>query len=475
MERYDVVIIGGGPGGYVAAIRAGQLGLRTALVEKEAVGGVCLNWGCIPSKAILRNAEVVHLIRRGERFGISYDNLRLDVAAAIDRSRTVVDRMVQGVEFLLGKHGVTLYRGEGYLHDRTKVEVRPDGTELEADHIIVATGASLRSLPGVEVDGKTVLTSREALELRTLPRSAVIIGGGPQGVEFAYFWRAYGVEVTVVELLPHLVPGEDEEVSRSLERAFTAQGIGVRTGARVQAVQRRRNRVAVQVEAGADGAGPLEADLVLLAVGVRANTEGFGLERLGVALENGFVKVDGRMRTNVPGVYAIGDVTGPPLLAHVASAQGEVAVEDIAGLAPPALKYDDMPRATYCQPQVASWGLTERQAKERGYEVRVGKFPMRANGKALAIDETEGFVKVVADARYGEILGVHMIGPDVTELLSELSVAKALEATYLEVGRTVHPHPTLAETVREAALAVTNEAIHFWTGTPSRAPKEAVR
>ena len=462
MAKYDVAIVGGGPGGYVAAIRAAQLGLKPVVIEAERVGGLCLNWGCIPSKALLWNAELVHLFREAEEFGITYDALRIDIAKAVDRSRDVVDRMVQGVEFLLKKNKVKVIAGRGQLAGQNEVVVQPTGETVEADHIIIATGAHSRSLPGVEIDGRTVITSREALELREQPQSVVIVGGGPIGAEFAYFYRAYGAEVTIIELLDHLLPLEDEAISRQLERAFKKQGIAYRTGAKVNSVATSNGRATVSVSVG-DVEEEHSADKVLIGIGMSANTDGLGLEQAGVELENGFVRIDERMRTSVPQIFAIGDVTGKLALAHVASAQGVVAVEQIAGRTSPPLEYEKMPRCTYCQPQVASLGLTEAQARERGIEVRVGSFPYRGNGKALAMNRTEGLVKLVSDAATGEIVGYHIIGQDATELLAQASLGSALEATPRELGWAVQAHPTLSEVVKEAALAVDGEAIHFWT------------
>ncbi len=462
MTKYDVAIIGGGPGGYVAAIRAAQLGLRPAVIEAEHVGGLCLNWGCIPSKALLWNAELVHLFRDSADFGITYDALRIDMGAAIDRSRKVVDRMVKGVEFLLKKHKVAVISGRGRLKSAKEITVEPSGDVIEAESVIVATGAHARGLPGIEIDGDVVITSHEALLLRETPQSIAILGGGPVGIEFAYFYRAYGAEVTVIELLDHLLPLEDEDISRQLERSFKQQGIAFRTGAKVAGVQVASGKATVAVSANGKDE-ELAADKVLVGVGMAANTEGLGLEEIGIALDRGYITIDDRMRTNVAGVFAIGDVTGKLPLAHVASAQGVTAVEHIAGKEPPPLAYEKMPRCTYCQPQVASLGLTEAQARERGIEVKTGAFPYRGNGKAIAMERTDGLVKLVVDATTNEIVGYHMIGQDATELLAEASLGSVLETTPRELGWAVHAHPTLSEIVKEAALAVSGEAIHFWT------------
>ncbi|MBI4338557.1 MAG: dihydrolipoyl dehydrogenase [Chloroflexi bacterium] len=460
MPDYDVAIIGAGPGGYVAAIRAGQLGLKTAVIEREELGGVCLNWGCIPSKALLRNAEVLGLFRRAEEFGITFDNLRVDYSTAVDRSRKVVGTLTRGIAALLRKNKVEHIKGTARFLDAHTLSVAPEERTMTAANVIIATGARPRPLAGLEPDGQRVITSREALALRDAPGRVVIIGGGATGVEFAYLWNAYGSHATIVEMLPHLLPGEDEEVSRLLERAFTRQRIAFLTGAKVQGLQKDANGVRLTVEQGSETKA-LEADLVLVAVGVQANTQDLGLERIGVTLERDYVKVDASMRTSVPGLYAIGDVTGIMLLAHVAQAQGVLAVERIAGVQTPDLNYETMPRATYCHPQVASFGLTEKQATEKGHKVKVGRFPLTALGKAQAMGDTEGFVKMVAEAEYGEILGVHMIGPEVTELLGELSLARLLEGTTHEVGSLVHSHPTLSEALKEAALAADGQAIHI--------------
>ena len=459
MADYDVVVVGSGVGGYVAAIRAGQLGMKTAVVERAEIGGVCLNWGCIPSKALLRNAEVLGLFQHAEDFGIQIDNLRYDFGAAVDRSRKVVDRLTRGVASLLKKNKVEYVDGMGALPDKNTVTVGGERS-LSTENVIIATGARFRSLPNLPVDGEVVITSREALQLRDVPPRVVIVGGGATGVEFAYLWNKYGADVTVVELLPRLVPLEDEEISKQLGRAFDKQGIKSLTGSKVDGVRIDSDSVTVTVS-GDSGESEIECDKVLVAVGMQGNTEDMGLEELGVETERGSILIDDHMQTNVPGVYAIGDVTGKLLLAHVASAQGVTAVEAIAGLDPPKLEYELMPKATYCQPQVASFGLTEAQAAERGNSVKIGKFPYAASGKALALGETDGMIKLVFDSEIGDLLGAHMIGAEVTELLGEVSLAKLLESTNKELGWLVHPHPTLSETVKEAALGADGEAINI--------------
>jgi dihydrolipoamide dehydrogenase len=455
-----VAVLGGGPGGYVAAIRASQLGLKAAVIEEERVGGLCLNWGCIPSKALLWNAELVHLFQNSKDFGITYDALHIDMSQAIDRSRTVVDRMVKGVEFLLKKNNVDVITGRGMLKSTTELAVN-DGETIEAKNIVLATGSHSRSLPGIEVDGTTVITSREALELREPPESIVIVGGGPIGAEFAYFYNAYGVDVTIVELLDHLLPLEDEAISSQLERAFKKQGIGFRTGAQVESVSVSNDSAEVSIKVD-DAQETLTADKVLIGIGMAGNTEGLGLEDTGVEIDRSFIQIDDQMRTTADGVFAIGDVTGKLQLAHVASAQGVAAAEAIAGQQPLPLRYENMPRCTYCQPQVASLGLTEAQARDRGLEVKIGTFPYRGNGKAIATEKTDGLAKLVVDASSGEIVGYHFIGKDATELLAEASLGSVLETTPRELGWAVHAHPTLSEVVKEAALAVDGEAIHFW-------------
>ena len=457
---YDVVLIGSGPGGYVAAIRAGQLGLKTAVIEKEALGGVCLNWGCVPSKALLKNAEVVSYFKRAEEFGLKMDNFSADFSVAMDRSRKVVDRNIKGVAFLLEKNKVDHIQGTGKIVGVGKVEVSPDGDVIEAKNIIISTGARPRSIPSLPVDGDKIITSRESIRLSDLPKSIIIVGGGAIGVEFAYIYKTYGVDVTIVEMLPRLVPNEDEDVSSQLERAFKREQIDFMTGTGV--IGADTSGPGVKVTVGKDGTTEvLECDKVLVAIGVQPNVEDLGLETVGIAADRTGITVDGYMATNVPGIYAIGDVNGKMPLAHVASAQAAVAVEHIAGLETQDLDYTYMPRATYCQPQIASFGLTEAQALEQGKDVNIGTFNVQANGKAAAMGENSGLVKLVVDAKYGEILGGHMIGPEVTELLGELSMTRILEGTVLELGWAVHSHPSLSEMLKEAALSAQGRTIHM--------------
>ena len=461
MADYDVVVIGAGPGGYVAAIRAAQLGLSTAVIEDDNVGGVCLNWGCIPSKSLLRNAEVLELVKNAGEYGISVGDVTFDYGLAIDRSRQVVRRLTGGVGSLLRKNGVEHISGRGILQSANTIAIDEADRAISADNIIVATGARARHIPGIPVDGETVLTSREAIVLREVPKRVVIVGGGAIGVEFADIYHSYGAEVMIIEMLPRLVPLEDEEISQQLERVFRRRGIGFKTGAMVGGVAVSEGTAAVTVT-DADGAvSEIECDKVLVAIGVQGNTEDIGLEVAGVNTERGYITVDDEMRTNVPRVFAIGDVTGKLPLAHVASAQGVIAAEVIAGMNPMPLDYSLMPRATYCRPQIASFGLTEQQAIDAGYSFKVGRFPMAASGKALAMGEPNGMVKLVVDSEVGELLGAHIIGPEATELLGEVGLSRLLEGTITELGWLVHPHPTISETIKEAALAVEGEAIHI--------------
>ncbi len=465
MSEYDVVVIGAGPGGYVCAIRAAQLGLKTAIVEKQWLGGVCLNVGCIPSKSLLKNADVAHTLReRGKELGFSFDNLTLDYSVAVKRSRQVSDRLVKGVGFLMKKNNIDVHTGTAKVTAKDTVSVTAaDGqtSELKTKNIVVATGASVAVPPGWTIDGQKIVTYLEAILQEKLPKSAIIIGAGAIGVEFATVWNSYGVEVTLVEMLPRLVPLEDAETSDELAKAFRRRKINMLTGHKVQSIEATENGARVVVS-GEGGEKTIEAEQVLVAIGFRPNGRGLGLEEQGVKLsERGAVEIDERMATNVPGIWAIGDVTAKLMLAHVGSAQGIICAENIAGAETVVLNYEMMPRATYCQPQVASFGLTEAQAKERGYEVKIGRFPFQPNGKALGLGENVGWVKIVTDAKYGEILGAHLIGPEVTELLPELTLAQMMELTPAEIARNVHAHPTLSEALMEAAHAAAGHAIHI--------------
>lgn len=464
-EQFDVIVIGAGPGGYVAAIRASQLGMKTAIVDKQWLGGVCLNVGCIPSKALLRNAEVAHILReRGKEFGFSFENLKLDFSVAVKRSRQVSDRLVKGIGFLMKKNNVTVFMGTAKLTGPNAISVTDkDGklTELAAKNIIVATGAS-SAVPGAwKVDGEKVVTYWEAILQEKLPKSVVVIGSGAIGVEFSTVWSSYGVDVTIVEMLPRIVPLEDEEVSAELEKAFKKRGIKVLAGHKVEAVEATDSGVRVTVSSNGENK-VLEAEQALVAIGFRPNSKGLGLEEVGVKIsERGFIEINEQMQTSVPNIYAIGDVTGKLMLAHVGSAMGILAAEAIAGHEIHPLDYEMMPRATYCQPQVASFGLTEAQAKERGYSVKIGRFPFQANGKALGLGDYAGWVKLVVDEKYGELLGASMIGPEVTELLPELTLAQMMELTPAEIARNVHAHPTISEALMEAAHGAEGQAIHI--------------
>jgi len=464
-ETYDVLVIGAGPAGYVCAIRAAQLGKKTAVIDKQWLGGVCLNVGCIPSKALLKNAEVAHTLReRGKEFGFTFENLKLDFPAAVKRSRQVSNRLVKGVEFLMKKNGIAVHMGAAKLTAKDSVTVTDkDGkaTELNAKNIIVATGASAAVPATWKVDGEKVITYWEAILQEKLPKSVIIIGAGAIGMEFATVWNAYGVDVTVVEMLPHLLPLEDDEAAAEVAKAYTKRGVKILTGHKVEAVDTMEAGVKVTVSAAGE-TKVLEAEQALVAIGFKPNSQGLGLEEVGVKLtERGFIEIDERMATNIPGIWAIGDVTGKLMLAHVGSAMGIVCAEHIAGHETVKLDYEMMPRATYCSPQVASFGLTEAQAKERGHTVKVGRFPFQANGKALGLADYAGWVKLIVDEKYGEILGATLVGPEVTELLPELTLAQMMELTPAEIARNVHAHPTLSEVLMEAAHAAEGSAIHI--------------
>jgi dihydrolipoamide dehydrogenase len=457
-QKFDVIVVGTGPGGYVSAIRCAQLGLSVVAIEDDRAGGVCLNWGCIPTKALLRNAEVVHLFHRAEEFGITLSGFEADYAQAVQRSRRVADRMAKGVEFLFRKNKITLVPGRGVLKSATTVEVTgPAGAAtFEGRAVILATGSEPRSLPGVTIDEKHVISSNGAVRNEGRPGSLVIIGAGAVGVEFADVYSAYGTKVTLLEALPRIVPIEDEEVSAQLTRIFSRRQIEIKAGVKVQSVAASGTGVRVTTDGGT-----IDAEQVLMAVGRAAKVKDVGLEALGVKMERNFVKVSPMMETSVKGVYAIGDMAGAPLLAHKAMAEGVVAAEAIAGKHPRPIDYANVPSCTYCRPQVASIGVTEAKAKENGREVTVGKFPFTASGKAVALGETDGFVKVVADKATGEILGVHILGPEATEIIHEFAVGRTLEATLEEVIHTIHAHPTLSEAALEATLGALGQAIHI--------------
>jgi dihydrolipoamide dehydrogenase len=465
MDTYDVVVIGAGPAGYVCAIRSAQLGLKTAIIDKQWLGGVCLNVGCIPSKALLRNAEVAYILReRSREFGFSFDNLNLDYGVAVKRSRQVSDRLTKGVGFLMKKNNIAVHMGMARITTRDMVAVTDSegkSVELKTKNIVIASGATTMVPPAWKVDGKNILTYLEAILQPTLPKSAIIIGAGAIGVEFATIWSSYGVPVTIVEMLPRLLPLEDEEISSELAKALAKRKINILVGHRVEALEAAEAGVSLRAS-GENGEVTLQAEQALVAIGFRPNSRDLGLEQQGVKIsDKGAIEIDERMATNVPGIWAIGDVTAKLMLAHVGSAQGIVCAENIAGVETIQLNYEMMPRATYCQPQVASFGLTESQAKERGLETKVGRFPFQANGKALGLGDYSGWVKIITDAKYGEILGAHMIGPEVTELLPELTIAQMMELTTAEIARNVHAHPTLSEALMEAAHSAEGHAIHI--------------
>ncbi|MBM3144247.1 MAG: dihydrolipoyl dehydrogenase [Chloroflexi bacterium] len=465
MNNYDVIVIGAGPGGYVAAIRAAQLGSKTAIIEKEWLGGVCLNIGCIPSKSLLKNAEVARILRkRGREFGFSFENLELDFGTAVKRSRQVSGRLTKGVGYLMKKNDISVYMGAARLTARDTVAVTDDEGKthaLQGKNIIVATGASPFIIPGVVVDGEKVVTYREAILQEKLPESVIIVGSGAIGLEFATIWNSYGAHVTIVEMLPRLAPLEDEEVSDELAKAFKKEKINALVNAKVEKIEAAESGVRVTIS-GEGGEQTIEAEQALMAIGFKPNTHGIGLEDVGVKLtERGAIEINERMATNVQGVWAIGDVTAKLMLAHVGSAQGILCAENITGVETQPLDYEMMPRATYCQPQIASFGVTEAQARERGFEVKVGRFPFQANGKALGLGESAGWVKLIANAKNGKILGAHLIGPEVTELLPELTLAQMQELTPAEIARNVHAHPTLSEVLMEAAHNIEGHAIHI--------------
>ncbi len=462
--NYDIIVIGSGPGGYVTAIRASQLGLKTAVVERDALGGICLNWGCIPTKALLKSASVFEYIQHASDYGITVKDSSADFGGMVERSRGVANGMSQGIQFLMKKNKIDVIKGFGVLKAGKKVAVTgEDGkvTEYTADKgIIVATGARSRQLPNLPQDGTKIIGYREAMTLKTQPKKMVVVGSGAIGVEFAYFYNAIGTEVTVVEYLPNIVPIEDEDVSKQLEKSFKKAGINVMTNASVEKVDTSGKGCIVTIKT-AKGEEKIECDIVLSAVGIQANIENIGLEELGIVVDRGRILVDEYYQTNIPGYYAIGDVIPTAALAHVASAEGIICVEKIAGHHPEPLDYGNIPGCTYCSPEISSVGMTEKAAKEAGYEIKVGKFPFSASGKASAAGAKDGFVKLIFDAKYGELLGGHMIGMNVTEMIAEIVAIRKLEVTGEELIKTVHPHPTMSEAVMEAAAAAYGEVIHL--------------
>ncbi|MGB5203965.1 dihydrolipoyl dehydrogenase [Eudoraea sp.] len=463
MGKFDIIVLGSGPGGYVTAIRASQLGFKTAIVEKENLGGVCLNWGCIPTKALLKSAQVFEYLQHAADYGLKADGVDKDFDAVVQRSRNVADGMSKGVQFLMKKNKIEVINGFGKLAPGKKVIVTDSegkDTEYSAEHIIIATGARSRELPALPQDGKKIIGYRKAMTLEKQPKKMIVVGSGAIGIEFAYFYNAMGTEVTVVEFLPNIVPVEDEEVSKQLERSFKKAGVKIKTSSEVTHVDTSGDGVKATVKT-AKGEEILEADIVLSAVGIKSNIENIGLEEVGIATDRDKILVNDYYVTNIPGYYAIGDVTPGQALAHVASAEGILCVEKIAGMHVEPLDYGNIPGCTYCMPEVASVGLTEKQAIEKGYELKVGKFPFSASGKAKASGNPDGFVKVIFDAKYGEWLGCHMIGAGVTDMIAEAVVARKLETTGHEILKAVHPHPTMSEAVMEAVADAYGEVIHL--------------
>ncbi len=465
-NSYEIAILGGGPGGYVAAIRAGQLGFKTVVIDTQPLGGICLNWGCIPTKSLLKNAEIYDSIKNhGDDFGIIAKDLSFDFNRIIKRSRDISERITKNVELLVKKNKVDRIKGYGKLTSKNQIDIFDENEKkidsISADKIIIATGARPKFIPSIPVDKKNIITSTEAMILNEMPKELIVIGAGAIGIEFAYFYSVLGAKVTVIEMLDNILPIEDKEVSQALEKSFKKRGINILTKAVVKKAESKGKKVNVTVEVGGE-TKELSADKVLNAIGVTGNVEGFGLEELGVELFKNHIKVDhSTFETNVKGIYAIGDVIGPPWLAHVASAEGIHCIEKIKGLEVQDINYENIPGCTYCQPQVASIGLTEQKAKDAGYEIKIGKFPFMASGKAFAVGEREGFVKLIFDAKYGEILGAHIIGAEATELIAEIGIAKSVEATGESIMKTIHAHPTLSESIMEAAANAYGEAIHI--------------
>ena len=461
--NYDVIVLGSGPGGYVTAIRASQLGLKTAVVEKESLGGVCLNWGCIPTKALLKSANVYEYINHADDYGIKVSSHKADFNAVIKRSRDVAEKMSGGVKFLMKKNKIDVIMGTGKIQPGKKIEVtnnEGEKTIYSAKHIVIATGARSRQLPNLEQDKKQIIGYRDAMVLPKMPKKMVIVGSGAIGVEFAYFYNAMGVDVTIVEYLPNIVPVEDIDVSKQLEKTFKKKGIGIMTNSSVENVEKSAKGCKVNVKT-AKGEEVIECDIVLSAVGIQPNIENIGLEETGIVVDNGKIVVNEFYETNMPGYYAIGDVVKGQSLAHVASAEGITCVEKIAGHHPEPIDYNNIPGCTYCSPEIASVGMTEKVAKEAGHELKIGKFPFSASGKASAAGHNDGFVKLIFDAKYGELLGAHMIGANVTEMIAEIVALRKLETTGHELIKTVHPHPTMSEAIMEAAAAAYDEVIHM--------------
>ena len=459
-NKYDIIVIGGGPGGYVAAIRAAQLGKKVAIIEKENLGGVCLNWGCIPTKALLKNAYVLDLIKNASEYGIDIPEYKVNWSKIIKRSRNIAKRLSKGIEFLMKKNKIDHLHGTATLLDSTTINLKTSNPvknkQITSEFIIIATGTVQNDLPGLSIDGKQIISSKQAMILEEIPNDMVIIGAGAIGVEFAHLYNRFGTKITLIEAMPHILPNEDLDISKELTSILSKRKVNIITNKLVSKVTKTKKMVKLTVDKN-----EIKTDMVLVAVGVSGNINNIGLNKLGIKSEKDFIKTNNFMQTNINNIYAIGDVSGPPLLAHVASAEGITAIEHICGLNPDGMKYDNIPGCTYCEPEVASVGLTELKAKEAGYKVKIGKFPFRALGKSLADGSHEGFVKIIYDAQYGELLGGHIIGHDASNLISEIGIARTLETTYHEVLKTIHPHPTLSEAIMEATADALDEAIHI--------------
>ena len=456
--KYDIIIIGGGPGGYVAAIRASQLGKKVAIVEKEQLGGICCNWGCIPTKALLKNANVLNTIKNASKYGIEINDYKINWSKIIQRSRNISKRLSKGIEYLMKKNKIDHYVGTATIKDTNTVEILLGQSKksLTSLFIVIATGTKQRDIPGLEVDKKLILSSKESMVIKDIPKKIGIIGAGAIGVEFAHLFNIFGSEVTIVEALPNILPNEDIEISKELESIFSKRKIKILTDTKVKKAIKNKDSITLDV-----GSNNIDFDVILVAIGVSGNINNIGLNNIGIKNTNGFIEVNEYMQTNISNIYAIGDVSGPPLLAHVASAEGIQAIEHICNMDPAGMNYENIPACTYCEPEVASVGYTEKKAIEKGYEVRVGKFPFRALGKSLADGAHDGFVKIIYDKKYGELLGCHIIGHDASNLISEIGISRALETTYLEILKTIHPHPTLSEAIHEATGDAYDEAIHI--------------
>ncbi len=461
MQKFELAVLGGGPGGYVAAIRGAQLGKKVCIIDKDKLGGICLNWGCIPTKALLKNAELYHSIKHADIYGINVKSVSVDFKKNIKRSRDISDRLSKGIEFLIKKNKITHIKGEGKLSSKNTIKVKNGNKHeiLEAKNIILATGARSKSYPGLKFDGKQVISAKEAMVLDYPPKKMVIVGSGAIGSEFAYYYNEFGTEIHLIEMLDYILPLEDVDVSKEVEKCFQSSGIHVSTGTKVLKIKCLKNKVKVYTEKKGKK-NIIESDVALLAIGVTGNIEGLGLEELGIKVNMGAITINEFNQTNIPNIYAIGDVSGSPWLAHVASAQAHLAVDHAVGSIAKPVDYNNIPSCTYCQPQVGSLGMTEFKAKEAGYDIKVGKFFFKASGKAMAVGDTTGFVKLVFDSKYGELLGAHIVGFEATELIGELGIAKGLETTWEDLAMTVHAHPTLSEAIMEAALDAFGSAIH---------------